>query len=100
MNKLAKLAKNYPKFQSHFNRDLSMLLAKEVAESILHFNFRRTSSRRTVTITSSTTPGVGSDYEARTGIIYPLVENSSSSSSSRRAIDGRIRGGGTRVMSS
>ena len=96
INKLAKLAKNYPKFQSHFNRDLSMLLAKEVAESILHFNFRRTSSRRTVTITSSTTPGVGSDYEARTGIIYPLVENSSSSSS-RRVIDGRIRGGGTRV---
>ena len=34
IDKLSKLAKNYPQFKAHISRDISMLMAREVADSI------------------------------------------------------------------
>ncbi len=76
IEKLAKLAKDcYPQFKAHITRDISLLMAREVSDSILNFNFRRRASSRVVSIsnpanaTSSSAAPIGSSTDA--AIVFP-----------------------------
>ncbi len=68
IDKLAKLNKTYPQFKSHFNRDLSMLMAREVADSILNFNFRRKTSSPSIPGYSYKRSAVGTRGEGSSGL--------------------------------
>ena len=73
IDKLSKQAKSYPQFKAHISRDISMLMAREVADSILNFNFRRRTSSRVVSISAQPAQGISGTASTEVTTAAPII---------------------------
>jgi len=73
IDKLSKQAKSYPQLKAHISRDISMLMAREVVDSILNFNFRRRTSSRVVSISAQPAQEINSTASTVASTAAPII---------------------------